>query len=77
MDLVIGRITTLPKVYPYVMNETVIKAAEKLAESQGFKTLIFLNHRKKVFFPCADMLAGVYRINNDNVTDDIQEGENE
>ena len=38
MDLATGRLITQPKVYPYVMTKIVIKAVEKLSESQRLKT---------------------------------------
>ena len=76
MNLATGILITQPKVYPRVMTEIVIKAVEKLAESQGFKTLKKFNRKKReMLFPDDDILAGVEWVHNYNETYDIQEYE--
>ena len=76
MNLATGILITQPKVYPRVMTEIVIKAVEKLAESQWFKTLKKFNSKKReILFPDDDILAGVEWLHNDNETYDIQEDE--
>ena len=49
MDLSNGRLITRPKFYSCVMSKIVIKAVEKPAESQGFKTLKKLLEDEKYF----------------------------
>ena len=50
MDIATWILITLPKVYPCVMTKTFIKAVEKIAESQGFKTLKNITRRRKLIF---------------------------
>ena len=50
MDIDTWILITLPKVYPCVMTKTFIKAVEKIAESQGFKTLKNITRRRKLIF---------------------------
>ena len=47
MDIATGRLITLPNFYPCIMTKSVIKAVEKLAEYQGFKTLNMFYCKKK------------------------------
>ena len=77
MYITTGRLITRPKFYPCVMTKLVINDVEKLSESQGFKTLYFLNCKKRVtIFPCDYLLAVVDWVHNDNETDDTEEDEN-
>ena len=50
MDISIGRLITRPNFYSCVMSKIVIKAVEKPAESQGFKTLKTIARGRKLFF---------------------------
>ena len=50
MDLSNGILITRPKFYSCVMTKIVIKAVEKPAESQGFKTLKTIARGRKLFF---------------------------
>ena len=49
MDIDTERLITQPKVYPRVMTKIFIKAVEKLAEYQGFKTLKTIARGRKLF----------------------------
>ena len=73
MDLSTRILITLPNIYPRFMTKIFIKDIEKLAESQGFKTLK-KSQEEGDYFPGADLLAGVDWLHNYNEKYYIQEG---
>ena len=50
MNIATGRLITQPKVFPCVTTKISIEAVEKLAESKGFKTLIFQSQEEGNYF---------------------------
>jgi hypothetical protein len=57
-DLNSGRVITRARVIQISVTDMVIKAIERIAENQGFKSLKFQN-RKGAIFHNADWIAGV------------------
>ena len=78
MDLSTRILISQPKVYTCVMTKIFIKAVEKLAEYQGFKTLRFCIARRKKFFflmmICSQECTGYIMT---TTKDDIREDENQ
>jgi hypothetical protein len=68
-DLNSGRVITRARVTQIPVTDVVIKAIERIAEDQGFKSLKFKN-RKGAIFHNADWIAGVDYDENTQREDD-------
>jgi hypothetical protein len=71
-DLNSGRVITRARVTQIPVTDVVIKAIERIAEDQGFKSLKFKN-RKGAIFHDADWIAGVDYDENIQQKDDYDE----
>jgi hypothetical protein len=71
-DLNSNRVITRARVTQIPVTDVVIKAIERIAEDQGFKTLKFKN-RKGTIFHDADWIAGVDY--DDNIPQDAEDKE--
>jgi hypothetical protein len=67
-----GRVITQARVTQIPVTEVVIKAIERIAEDQGFRSLKFKN-RKGAIFHNADWIAGVDYDENTQQEDDYDE----
>jgi hypothetical protein len=71
-DLNSGRVITRARVTQIPVTDVVIKAIERIAEDQGFKSLKFKN-RKGAIFHIVDWIAGVDYDENVQQDDDNDE----
>ena len=75
MNLTTGNTITRRKVWVLPVTDLVIKAVERMAEKQGFKTLKFTGRHKNRILP-ADWIAGVDYQDDQNIEEDEDEDYN-